>query len=86
MIEPDSGRIPLNGRDTATIAAHELRRGIGYVIQRAGPFPHKTVLASIATVPPLTGRTRRQARAGAANPTDHDQFRRHFPYSTIHTW
>lgn len=68
MIEPDSGRIPLNGRDTATIAAHELRRGIGYVIQRAGPFPHKTVLDSIATVPPLTGRTRRQARARVGPP------------------
>lgn len=42
MIEPDSGRILPNGRDTATIAAHELRRGIGYVIQQAGLFPHHT--------------------------------------------
>lgn len=43
MIEPDSGRILPNGRDTATIAAHELRRGIGYVIQQAGLFPHPAV-------------------------------------------
>lgn len=67
MVEPDAGRVLLNGRDTATIAAHELRRGIGYVIQQAGLFPHKTVLDNIATVLLLTGRTRRQARARAAD-------------------
>lgn len=67
MVEPDSGRVLLNGRDTATIAAHELRRSIGYVIQQAGLFPHKTVLDNIATVPLLTGRTRRHARARAAD-------------------
>ncbi|MGI5144014.1 MULTISPECIES: ABC transporter ATP-binding protein [unclassified Streptomyces] len=66
MVEPDAGRVWLEDRDTATIAAHELRRGIGYVIQQAGLFPHRTVLDNIATVPLLTGRTRRQARARAA--------------------
>jgi osmoprotectant transport system ATP-binding protein len=66
MIEPTSGRVWLDDRDTATIAPHELRRGIGYVIQQAGLFPHKTVSDNIATVPVLTGRTRRQARARAA--------------------
>ena len=30
---------------------HELRRGIGYVIQQAGLFPHRTVADNIATVP-----------------------------------
>ena len=34
---------------------HELRRGIGYVIQQAGLFPHRTVLDNIATVPRLLG-------------------------------
>ncbi|MEU6577861.1 ATP-binding cassette domain-containing protein [Streptomyces sp. NPDC046805] len=66
MVEPTSGRVWLGGRDTAAIPPHELRRGIGYVIQQAGLFPHKTVLDNIATVPVLTGHTRRQARARAA--------------------
>lgn len=66
MVEPDSGRVWLGDRDTATIVAHELRRSIGYVSQQAGLFSHRTVLDNIATVPLLTARTRRQARARAA--------------------
>ena len=42
MIEPTSGTIWLDDQDTATIATPELRRGIGYVIQHAGLFPHRT--------------------------------------------
>jgi len=34
---------------------HELRRGIGYVIQQVGLFPHRTIAANIATVPALLG-------------------------------
>ncbi|HEY6784765.1 MAG TPA: ATP-binding cassette domain-containing protein, partial [Gemmatimonadales bacterium] len=41
-------------------------RAPGYVSQQAGLFPHRTVLDNIATVPVLTGRTRRQARTRAA--------------------
>ena len=33
----------------------ELRRGIGYVIQQSGLFPHRTILDNIATVPLLLG-------------------------------
>ena len=33
----------------------ELRRGMGYVIQHAGLFPHRTVLDNIGTVPRLLG-------------------------------
>jgi osmoprotectant transport system ATP-binding protein len=44
----------------------ELRRGIGYVIQQIGLFPHMTVAANIGTVPRLLGwdkaRTRERAR------------------------
>ena len=65
MIEPTSGRVWLDDRDTALLKPHELRRGIGYVIQQAGLFPHRTVLDNIATVPLLLGRTRRQARTRA---------------------
>jgi osmoprotectant transport system ATP-binding protein len=36
----------------------ELRRGIGYVIQQVGLFPHMTVADNVATVPRLLGRAK----------------------------
>jgi osmoprotectant transport system ATP-binding protein len=66
MIEPTSGRITIDDRDTAAVSSTELRRGIGYVIQQAGLFPHRTVLDNVATVPLLLGQDRRQARRRAA--------------------
>ena len=66
MIEPTSGTIEIDGRDTATLDANELRRGIGYVIQSGGLFPHRTILDNIATVPLLLGWDGRRARAVAA--------------------
>ncbi len=65
MIEPTSGTITLGGRDTATLDPAELRRGIGYVIQHAGLFPHRTVADNVATVPRLLGWDRRRSRARA---------------------
>jgi osmoprotectant transport system ATP-binding protein len=65
MIEPTEGRITLDGQDTAKLRPAQLRRGIGYVIQHAGLFPHRTVLDNVATVPMLLGRSRREARARA---------------------
>ncbi len=66
MIEPTSGRIWLDDRDTSTVPAAQLRRGIGYVIQHAGLFPHRTIVDNIATVPSLLGRDKRSARKAAA--------------------
>ncbi|HJQ06678.1 MAG TPA: ATP-binding cassette domain-containing protein, partial [Nocardioides sp.] len=63
MIEPTGGRIWADDRDTATMDAAELRRGIGYVIQHAGLFPHRTIAANIATVPLLLGWDKKKARA-----------------------
>jgi osmoprotectant transport system ATP-binding protein len=63
LIEPTSGTIELDGRDLATVPVHELRRGIGYVIQQAGLFPHRTVADNIATVPKLLGWDRKRQRA-----------------------
>ena len=65
MIEPTSGRIWLDDRDTATVPPAQLRRGIGYVIQHAGLFPHRTVVDNIATVPFLLGQDKRAARQRA---------------------
>ncbi|NUP37305.1 MAG: ABC transporter ATP-binding protein [Streptomyces sp.] len=65
MVDPSSGTISVGGRDIRKADAAELRRGIGYVIQQAGLFPHRTVLDNIATVPLLLGWGRRKARARA---------------------
>ena len=55
LIEPTSGTIHIDGKDTAAVSGEELRRGIGYVIQGNGLFPHWTVARNIATVPTLLG-------------------------------
>jgi osmoprotectant transport system ATP-binding protein len=55
LIEPSSGTIRIDGKDTASVSGEELRRGIGYVIQGNGLFPHWTVARNIATVPTLLG-------------------------------
>jgi osmoprotectant transport system ATP-binding protein len=65
MVEPTSGTVWLDDRDTATVPAAELRRGIGYVIQQAGLFPHRTIADNIATVPLLLGWDKRRARQRA---------------------
>src|SRR4051812_33469877 len=65
MVTPTSGRNLIDGRDVAGQDEALLRRGIGYVIQHAGLFPHRTVLDNVATVPMLLGKTRRQARTAA---------------------
>ena len=55
LIEPTGGTVWVGGVDIRTQATHELRRGIGYVIQHAGLFPHRTVRDNIAIVPKLLG-------------------------------
>ena len=55
LIEPSGGTIELQGRDVTHMDAVELRRGIGYVIQQVGLFPHLTIAENIATVPRLLG-------------------------------
>lgn len=51
LVEPTSGRIELDGEDANARPVAELRRGIGYVIQQVGLFPHQTVAQNITTVP-----------------------------------
>jgi len=55
LIEPTSGQILIDGVDAATREVTELRRGIGYVIQQVGLFPHQSIAANVATVPRLLG-------------------------------
>jgi osmoprotectant transport system ATP-binding protein len=63
MIDATSGRIVVNGQDVATVDPPELRRGIGYVIQQIGLFPHRTIGENIATVAELSGWDKQRTRA-----------------------
>jgi osmoprotectant transport system ATP-binding protein len=53
LVEPDQGEVRLDGADLAATDPVVLRRGIGYVIQQIGLFPHFTVAENIAVVPRL---------------------------------
>ncbi len=65
LIEPTSGRILLDGQDILKADPVSLRRGIGYVIQQVGLFPHQSVRENVATVPTLLHWERTKARARA---------------------
>lgn len=58
LVHPDSGRVLIGDRDVATQDETQLRRGIGYVIQAVGLFPHLTVGQNVAVVPDLLGWSR----------------------------
>ncbi len=53
LIEPDGGRILVDGVDTKHVDPVQLRLKMGYVIQQTGLFPHMTVADNVATVPRL---------------------------------
>ncbi|WP_293783413.1 ABC transporter ATP-binding protein [uncultured Pedobacter sp.] len=53
LIEPDSGQILINKQDIIAQNPDVLRRGIGYVMQNIGLFPHYTIAGNIALVPKL---------------------------------
>jgi len=55
LLEPDEGQIEVLGRPAESWDPIELRRGIGYVIQQIGLFPHFTARANIELVPRLLG-------------------------------
>jgi osmoprotectant transport system ATP-binding protein len=60
-----TGRILIDGRDVQTMNVVDLRRGIGYVIQQGGLFPHFTVADNVAVVPRLLGWPRQKRRQRA---------------------
>lgn len=62
LIEPTSGTIEVEGRDTRTLDPIELRLGIGYVIQAIGLFPHRTIADNIGLVPRALGWDRSRIR------------------------
>jgi osmoprotectant transport system ATP-binding protein len=55
LVEPTAGTVLIDGADVRASDATELRRGIGYVIQAVGLFPHYTVAENVGVVPQLLG-------------------------------
>ena len=55
LVEPTEGSVRIGGQDIAAGDPATLRRGIGYVFQEAGLFPHLTVSGNIAVTPRLLG-------------------------------
>ncbi|CAB4714804.1 unannotated protein [freshwater metagenome] len=65
LIEPTTGTIEIDGRDVTGADPVELRRGIGYVIQQVGLFPHQKIVTNVMTVPLLYGESKKVARQRA---------------------
>ena len=55
LIDITEGDITIGGTSVRTLDVTALRRGIGYVIQQVGLFPHMSVADNVATVPRLLG-------------------------------
>lgn len=53
LTEPTSGRIMVNGQNIMEQTAEKMRRGMGYVLQHHGLFPHYSIAENIAIVPNL---------------------------------
>ncbi|RZU23979.1 ABC transporter ATP-binding protein [Streptomyces sp. BK239] len=65
MVEPTEGAILLDGEDIQRQPVETLRRSMGYVIQNAGLFQHRTIVDNIATVPRLLGWSKDKSRSRA---------------------
>lgn len=65
LIRPSGGRVWVDGRDVAGSDPVRLRRGIGYVIQAGGLFPHLSVRQNVALLCRLEGWTERESNLRA---------------------
>jgi len=67
LLEPSQGRVRVDGRDLATLDPIALRRGMGWVVQEGGLFPHLSAQDNVEVLPRLLGwpAGRRAARAHA---------------------
>jgi osmoprotectant transport system ATP-binding protein len=63
LVDPTAGTVYVAGSDIRALEPTSLRRGIGYVIQQIGLFPHMTVADNVAVVPSLLGWTAQRIRA-----------------------
>src|SRR5690554_6544884 len=65
LIEPTGGEILIDGKNIMDINPIELRRNIGYVIQKVGLLPHMTVGENIELVPYLQKWDKKKRRTRA---------------------
>lgn len=84
IYEPDSGEVLLFGKDVLKEDPVQLRRGIGYVIQQIGLFPHMTVRDNIATIPKILKWDKKRIdeevnRMISLVQLDPDEFRNRYP-------
>lgn len=56
LVVPSAGSVTIDGADVAARPLAELRRGIGYVFQNVGLFPHLTVAENVALPLTIAGR------------------------------
>ena len=66
----DAGKVEVSGRDEMAQSPSVLRRGIGYVFQGVGLFPHMSVAENIWLVPRLIGQPEAQREARIAELLD----------------
>ena len=62
LIDITEGDITIGGRSVRGLDTTELRRGIGYVSQQVGLFPHMDIAGNVATVPKLLGWPKQRIR------------------------
>jgi osmoprotectant transport system ATP-binding protein len=60
LVRPTGGHVLVSGRDVSVEDVIPLRRGIGYVIQETGLFPHMTVERNVGMTLELAGRRREE--------------------------
>src|SRR5580658_6805769 len=85
MVEPTSGDVLLHGQPTRNVDLIALRRGIGYVIQETGLFPHFRAERDVAVVleaqnRPRAERARRSYELLAAVGLDPATFAQRYPH------
>ena len=85
LARPTSGTVRVHGEDVAKKDVIELRRGIGYVIQETGLFPHLSIARNVTMVPELAGASHRrfaeQVRGSlTAVGLDPERFAKRYPH------
>jgi len=85
LVTPTSGEVLVAGKMTRDYDVVELRRGIGYVIQETGLFPHMTVERNAGMALELAGRPKREVAARvqevlALVGLEYEEFRARYPW------
>jgi len=83
MLDPTDGTVFIRGKECEQLNVITLRRGIGYVIQETGLFPHFTVARNVGLVPELNGKRIGEEKTGellAQVGLDAEKFAKRYPH------